>query len=201
MMHYRPLAVTVLLWTTITAPADEVPTDLVPFLKYIVQARAEHGLRAVVTDRDDPKYGTVYGGAAEDANIAWIASAAYKYDWSRFHRDKAFRDEAFSLLDALARIHADGRWDDGGHGADFGLHSFAWAALSWIESGKPDEVRARVWREAVAAAADDALLLNHRDLLVADYANPDFYHPAAGLGRRWYSFRSARRRPQSSASA
>lgn len=164
--------------------ADDVPTDLVPFLRYIVQNRAEHGLRAVVTDRDDPKYGTVYGGAAEDANIAWIAAAAYKYDWSRFHGDKAFRDKAFALLDALARIHADGRWDDGGHGADFGLHSFAWAVLSWIEAGEPDEVRARVWREAVAAAADDALFLNHRDLLVADYANPDFYH-LAGLAAAW----------------
>jgi len=164
--------------------ADEVPTDLVPFLKYVVQTRAEHGLRAVVTDRDDPKYGTVYGGAAEDANIAWIAAAAYKYDWSRFHQDKAHRDKAFFLLDALARIHADGRWDDGGHGADFGLHSFAWAVLSWIESGEPDEARVRVWRDAVAAAADDALLLNHRDLLVADYANPDFYH-LAGLAAAW----------------
>ena len=91
--------------------ADEVPTDLVPFLRYIVQNRAEHGLRAVVMDRDDPKYGTVYGGAAEDANIAWIAAAAYKYDWSRFHGDKVLRDKAFCLLDALARIHADGAGD------------------------------------------------------------------------------------------
>ena len=84
--------------------ADEVPADLVPFLKYIVQNRAEHGLRAVVTDRDDPKYGTAYGGAAEDANIAWIAAAAYKYDWSRFHGDKALRDKAFFLTAAGSRI-------------------------------------------------------------------------------------------------
>jgi hypothetical protein len=166
------------------ARADEVPRDLVPFLEYVIQNRAEHGLNAVVTDEADPKFGTVYGGAAEDANIAWIAAAAYKYDWSRFHGDKTLRDKAFALLDALARIHADGRWDDGGHGADFGLHSFAWAVLSWIETGEPDAARAGVWRNAVAAAADDALFLNHRDLLVADYANPDFYH-MAGLAAAW----------------
>jgi hypothetical protein len=164
--------------------ADQVPSDLVPFLRYVIQNRAEHGLKSVVTDKANPKYGTVYGGAAEDANIAWIAAAAYKYDWSRFHRDQALRDKAIALLDALARIHADGRWDDGGHGADFGLHSFAWAVLSWIETGEPDEDRRQLWRKAVAAAADDALFLNHRDLLVADYANPDFYH-LAGLAAAW----------------
>lgn len=170
--------------TTERALADEVPTDLVPFLQYVVQNRAENGLKAVVTDEKSPKFGTVYGGAAEDANIAWVAAAAYKYEWSRFHQDAALRDKAFFLLDGLSRVHADGRWDDGGHGADFGLHSFAWAVLSWLETGAVDEARAKIWREAVAAAADDALLLNHRDLLVADYANPDFYH-LAGLTAAW----------------
>lgn len=175
-----------LLCAIFTKPtvADDVPTDLVPFLRYIVQNRAENGLKAVVTDETNPKFGTVYGGAAEDANIAWIAAAAYQYEWSRYYHNEPLRDKAFFLLDSLSRIHADGRWDDGGHGADFGLHSFAWAVLSWIETGAPDEARARVWREAVARAADDALLLNHRDLLVADYANPDFYH-LAGLAAAW----------------
>ena len=166
------------------ANADQVPTELVPFLKYVVQNRAENGLKNIVTDESDPKYGTIYGGRPEDANIAWIAAAAYKYDWSRYHHDEALRDKAFFLLDSLSRIHADGRWDDGGHGADFGLHSFAWAVLTWLETGAPDEARAKVWRDAVARAADDALLLNHRDLLVADYANPDFYH-LSGLAAAW----------------
>lgn len=164
--------------------AEDVPAELVPFLRYVVQNRAEHGLKAVVTDNSDPKFGTIYGGAAEDANVAWVAAAAYKYPWSRFHHDEALRDKAFALLDALARIHADGHWDDGGHGADFGLHSFAWAVLSWLETGEPDDARSKLWRDAVARAADDALLLNHRDLFVGDYANPDFYH-LAGLAAAW----------------
>ena len=54
--------------------AEEVPIELVPFLQYTVQNRAEHGLKAVVTDRSDPKFGTIYGGAAEDANVAWVAN-------------------------------------------------------------------------------------------------------------------------------
>ena len=28
------------------AAADQVPTELVPFLRYIIQIRAEHGLKA-----------------------------------------------------------------------------------------------------------------------------------------------------------
>ena len=94
MNQYRLVAVVLTLWTTTTVCADKVPTDLVPVLKYVVQNRAEHGLWAVVTDKDDPKYGTVYGAAAEDANIAWVAAAAYKHEWSRFHKDEKLRDKA-----------------------------------------------------------------------------------------------------------
>lgn len=84
------LALSLTLSTTHTR-ADEVPSDLMPFLQYVVQNRAENGLTAVVTDESNPKFGTVYGGAPEDANIAWVAAAAYEYEWSRFHQDAALQ--------------------------------------------------------------------------------------------------------------
>jgi len=174
------------LLTASALPTDfgEVPLELVPFCRYIVQRRAAEGLNRVVTDEDSDKYGTVYGGAAEDANIAWIAASAYRYEWSHFHENGALREKAFFLLDSLARLHADGGWDDGGHGASFGLHSFAWAVLSWLETGDVDEARARVWREAVAATTDEAMAVNHRRLMSGAYANPEFYY-MAGLAAAW----------------
>ncbi len=184
-----------------------LPTDFGPcprktedFLRYIVQRRAAEGLNRIVLDEKDPRVGkdfgdrkvqvgTVYGGAPEDANIAWVAAAAYRYKWSRFHRDTLLRKRAFFLLDNIARIRADGKWDDGGLNAYFGPHSFAWAALSWIETGDVDAPRAAVWRETVAKAADDGLVCLHYgpyrpSALTGQYANPEMYF-LSGLAAAW----------------
>ena len=110
-------------------PADfgPCPRTLDDFLKYIVQRRAAEGLNRIVLarkpaprrasgdkeERKDKKskkdnkevpVGTVYGGATEDANIAWVAAAAYRYPWSRFHRHELLRKRAFFLMDSIARI-------------------------------------------------------------------------------------------------
>lgn len=174
------------LWIAAPLPTDfpPIPAELVPFLRQVVQQRAAEGLNRVVEDRNDPKYGTVYGGAPEDANIAWIAATAYRYPWSRFHGDAALAEKAFFLLDSLARIHADGRWDDGGLNAYFGLQSFAWAVLEWLETGAVDEARAALWRAAVAAAADDAMAVLQGSIYAGDYANPEFYY-LSGLAAAW----------------
>lgn len=101
------------------------PRDLHDFLKYIVQRRAAEGLNAIILSEQDPRFqqgrgkqkpqvGTVYGGAVEDANVASTAAAAYRYPWSRFHRNEALRNRAFLLLDGIARVRASGQWDEGG---------------------------------------------------------------------------------------
>lgn len=175
-----------LLTSTAALPTDfgPCPAELVPFLQYTVQRRAAEGLNRVVHTADDPKFGTVYGGKPEDANIAWVAATAYRYDWSRFHHDEALRDQAFLLLDNLARRHANGRWDDGGLDAYFGLHSFAWAVLSWLDNGVVDDARRQVWSAAVAAAADDAMAVLSTSFTAGDYANPEFYY-LSGLAAAW----------------
>ena len=179
-----PVAVTVTALGTATAQdtthpvvdLGPVPADLVGFCRWTVQDRAGGGLARIVRDTDSPKYGTVYGGAAEDANIAWVAAAAYRHAWSAYHSDQALRDDAFLLVDSLARIHADGRWDDGGLGAYFGLHSFAWAVWFWLETGAVDADRAETWGRAVAAAADDAIRCMQQNPCSGQYANPEFYY-------------------------
>jgi len=178
------LALATPLWADLPTVDSEVPADLVGFCRWTVQARAAHGLNRIVRDKESPKYGTVYGGVAEDANIAWVAAAAHRHDWSRFHRHPGLRDAAFFLLDNLARIRGDGRWDDGGLGAYFGLHSFAWAVLSWVETGDVDDARKTVWTNAVTAAADDAMLCMSESPCVGQYANPEFYY-LAGLAAAW----------------
>lgn len=179
---------------------DKCPRELVPFLQYIVQRRAVEGLNRVVTSPTDPALGkpwgsakvclgTIYGGVPEDANVAWVAAAAYQYPWSRFHHDTLLRQRAFLLLDTLATLHADGKWDDGGLDAYFGLHSFAWAVLSWLETGAVDAARRGKWTRAVGNAADQAMLCLHYgpyrpSPLTGQYANPEFYY-LAGLAAAW----------------
>jgi hypothetical protein len=163
------------------------------FLRYIVQRRAVEGLNGVVSSESDPRFGkghvkekrqlgTVYGGATEDANIVWTAAAAYRYN-------RGLRERAFDLMDNIARIHADGKWDDGGLDAYFGVHSFGWAALSWLETGDVDAARAAVWREALRKACDDGLVCLHYgpyrpSALTGQYANPEFYF-LSGLAAAW----------------
>ena len=102
-------------------PADfgPCPRTIEEFLKYIVQRRAAEGLNGIVASETDPRYGkghvkeklqlgTVYGGATEDANVAWVAASAYRYSWSRFHRDAGLRSRAFLLMDPLV-THANYR--------------------------------------------------------------------------------------------
>ena len=176
------------------APGDlpKLPTDFGPcprklddFLKYIVQRRAAEALNRVGSKPD----GTLYGSGPEDANVAWVGAAAYRYPWSRFHRNEALRNRAFSLLDSIVRAHPDGKWDDGGLNAYFGPQSLGWAVLSWIETGDVDAPRAALWRDAVAKAADDGMLCLHYgpyrpSALTGQYANPEFYF-LSGLAAAW----------------
>ena len=195
-------------------PADfgPCPRTLEDFLKYIVQRRAAEGLNRIVLsektraltrlratrkEAKDKRARRIkkrcrwgpYMAVPEDANIAWVAAAAYRYPWSRFHRHELLRKRAFFLMDSIARIRADGKWDDGGLDAYFGPHSFAWAALSWIETGDVDAPRAAVWREAVAKAADDGLVCLHDgpyrpSAFTGQYANPEMYF-LSGLAAAW----------------
>ncbi len=177
-------------------PLPKLPTDfgrcpreLVPFLQYVVQRRAAEALNRVRSEEADPKQVVLYQGAAEDANAAWIAAAAYKYDWSRFHKDPVLRQRAFVLLDALTRIKPDGNWDDGGLGAQFMLHSFAWAVLSWLETGDVDAEHAAAWKAAVAKIADQTMKCQYYgpyqpSALTGQYANPEMYY-LSGLAAAW----------------
>lgn len=183
-------------------PADfgPCPRTIEEFLKYIVQRRAAEGLNGIVLSETDPRYGkghvkeklqlgTVYGGATEDANIAWTAASAYRYPWSRFHRDAALRNRAFVLMDNIARIRANGKWDDGGLDAYFGVHSFGWAVLSWMETRDVDAPRAAGWRDALIKACDDGLVCLHYgpyrpSALTGQYANPEMYF-LSGLTAAW----------------
>ncbi len=178
-----PILCTLLLGAgTLSVPAQlptartPAPGDLLGFSRWAVQDRAAGGLNRIVRKKTSPKYGTVYGGTAEDANIAWVAATAYANEWSRFHRNPALRETAFFLVDRLAEIHADGDWDDGGLGAYFGLHGFAWAVLSWLETGDVDPARAAKWRAAVQATAESAMRCMSRGICAGQYANPEFYY-------------------------
>jgi hypothetical protein len=176
------------------------PRQTEEFFKYIVQRRAAEGLNGVVLSEKDRRFnsvygkrkvvvGTIYGGQTEDANVAWVAAAAYRHPWSHFHRNADLRARAFLLLDSVVKSRADGVWDDGGLDAYFGLHSLAWAALSWIETGDVDQQRADAWRQAVAKAADHGLLCLHYgpyrpSALTGQYANPEMYL-LSGLAATW----------------
>jgi len=176
------------------------PRTIEEFLKYIVQRRAAEGLNAIIVSEKDPRYGkgrvkekaqlgSVYGGATEDANIAWVAASAYRYPWSRFHRDVNLRDRAFLLMDSIARTRSNGKWDDGGLDAFFGVHSFGWAVLSWMETGDIDAARAAAWRDALTKACDDGLVCLHYGPyrpsdLTGQYANPEMYF-LSGLVAAW----------------
>jgi hypothetical protein len=176
------------------------PRKLEGFLRYIVQRRAAEGLNSILVDPKDPRLGTTvgklryelgtrYGGSLEDNYLAWTASAAYRYPWSRFHRSEALRKRAFFLLDNIVRIRANGKWDDGGLNGFFGPHGLAWAALSWIETGDVDAQRASAWREAVSRGCDEGLVNLHYgpyrpSPLAGQYANPEMYF-LAGLAAAW----------------
>jgi hypothetical protein len=203
-------ALMILATLTARARADELPRlptdfgscprDTEGFLRYIVQRRAAEGLNGMVVSEKDPRanrmvgtrklgVGTIFGGGTEDLNVAWVAAAAYEYPWSRFHHDAAVRARAFLLMDSVMQRHADGVWDDGGLNAYFGLHSLAWAALEWIETGDVDAPRAAAWRQAVAKTADQTLIcLQYGPYrpsgLTGQYANPEM-EMLSGLAAAW----------------
>ena len=183
-------------------PADfgKCPRQTEQFLRYIVQRRAAEGLNSLVLSEKDRRantlygkrkviVGTIFGGGVEDLNLAWVAAAAYQYPWSRFHHNADLRARAFLLMDSVIASGADGVWDDGGLDAYFGLHSLAWAALEWIETGDVDPQRAAAWRAAVAKTADQTLIcLNYGPYrpsgLTGQYANPEMYM-LSGLAAAW----------------
>lgn len=194
-----PCLLLLLLLLSVPLAAQEIPklpTDfgpcprlVEPFMRHVVQLRAAEGLNRVTPEAEEPAKIVIYGGGAEDANVAWIAAAAYKYEWSRFHKDEVLRRRAFALLDALPRIHADGNWDDTGLGAQFMLQSYAWAVLSWLETGDVDPERAQAWREAVAKIADQTMICQYYgpyrpSALGGQYANPEMYY-LSGLAAAW----------------
>lgn len=178
------------------APVTKLPTDfgpcprlIVSFMRYVIQRRAAEGLNRVNTEATDPAKIAIYGGGPEDANVAWIAAAAYKYDWSRFHKNEVVRQRAFAMLDALPKIKPDSNWDDTGLGAQFMLQSYAWAVLSWLETGDVDAARAQAWRPAVAKIADQSMICQHYgpyqpSALTGQYANPEMYY-LSGLAAAW----------------
>jgi hypothetical protein len=191
----------------LAADCPRLPTDFgkcprqpEEFLRYIVQLRAAEGLNGLVLSEKDPRFhklsgkykvvlDTIYGGTTEDLNVAWVAAAAYRYPWSRFHHDPDLRRRAFLLIDGVVRNRPDGVWDDGGLDAYFGLHSLAWTVLEWIESGAVDQRHADAWREAVRKAADQGLICLHYgpyrpSALTGQYANPEMYL-LSGLAAAW----------------
>ncbi len=193
------LLLSLLLALTVPLAAEEIPklpTDfgpcprlVEPFMRHVIQRRAAEGLNRVRPEETDPAKIVIYGGGAEDANVAWIGAAAYKYDWSRFHKDEVLRRRAFVLLDTLPKIKPDGNWDDKGLGAQFMLQSYAWAVLSWLETGDVDAERAAAWREAVRKIADQTMICQHYgpyrpSALGGQYANPEMYY-LAGLAAAW----------------
>lgn len=188
------LSVGVFVRTADVSPADSVPriptdfgecpSEIVPFMKHIVQQRAAGGLNAVKPDAEKPEDVVLYGGTHHDANVAWIAAVAYKAPWSRFQGDENVRKRAFSLMDALTEIQPDGKWHDGGLRAYFFPQSFAWAALEWIESGDVDEERAERWTHHARLAAENAMGRMYNSFLVGQYANPEFYY-LSGLTATW----------------
>ncbi len=160
--------------------ADEdlppVPQDLVGFCRWTVQDRAVGGLKRIVHDEQDPKFGTVYGGRAEDANIAWVAAAAYRYEWSRSYHSETLRDDAFFLMDHLAERYTKGLRDESGLDSYFFLQSYAWATWWWLENGCVDAPRAERWKQSLAACAEVAMDVMQRNLCSGQYANPEFYY-------------------------
>ncbi len=176
-------------------PIPKLPTDfgpcprlVEPFMRHVIQLRAAEGLNRVNTEETDPAKIVIYGNA-EDANVAWIGAAAYQYPWSRFHKNEVLRQRAFAMMDALPKIKPDGNWDDGGLGAQFMLQSYAWAALSWLETGDVDAARAQAWREAVVKIADHTMISQHfgpyqPSALAGQYANPEMYY-LSGLAAAW----------------
>ncbi len=159
------------------------PGDLEPFLRHVVQQRASNGLERIVDDPADPRHGTVYGGRAEDANIAWVAAAAYRYEWSRFHGDAELRRSSLRLLDRVAELSEQGVWEVE-QDALFGLHSLSFAMLRWLETDTVDAERRARWRAALADAADRAMAFNHARVGAGNYANPEFYY-LSGLAAAW----------------
>jgi hypothetical protein len=160
-------------------------------------------LNRVNTDADSAQDVVIYGGAPEDANVAWVAAAAYKYEWSQLHQSQIVKERAFALLDALVAIHPRGEWDDGGLNAFFGLHSFAWAVLEWTETGDVDPERAKRWIDVVRASADHAMLCMYEgpyrpSSLTGQYANPEFYY-LSGLAAAWRLTGETRFRVEASA--
>jgi hypothetical protein len=192
-IFHKPLSLILFLTLAMSAQAaDEllpVPGDLVGFCRWTVQDRAVGGLKRIVRDEKSPKFGTIYGGRAEDANIAWVAAAAYRYRWSRSYHDPALRDDAFFLMDHLAKKHANGLRDERGLDAYFWLHSYAWAVKSWLENEVVDEARAKLWRDSLEKSAEVAMDCMQRNLCNGQYANPEFYYlsglaAAAGICNR-----------------
>lgn len=168
------------------------PRKLEDFLKYIVQRRSAEGLNKISMSESGPKpvrVGTLFNATPHDVFLAWTASAAYRYSWSRFHRNAAFKNRAFLLMDSVARIRADGNWDDGGLNSYFGFHGLALSTLSWKETGDVDAARLQTWTDAVVKAAESGLLHLHYgpyeySPLTAQYANPEMYF-IAGLAAAW----------------
>jgi hypothetical protein len=175
-----------------SADFGSCPRKLEDFLKYIVQRRAAEGLNQMSMGEARPKpvrRGTISNGNPNDMYVAWTAAAAYRYPWSRFHREAAFRERALLLMDTTIGIRADGNWDDGGLNSFFGFHALALAVLWWKETGEVDAQRLQIWTQAVVRAAESALLHLHYGpyeytALTAQYANPEMYC-LAGLAATW----------------
>ncbi len=183
MENMRTLMFLVVFAGSLSSVFGQAPRDLEPFLRHVVLQRTANGLERIVDDPTDARHGTVYGGTAEDANIAWVAAAAYRHEWSRFHRDAAVREKSLKLLDRVAELSERGIWAVE-QDALFGLHSFSFAVLRWLETETVGSARRARWQSAVADAADRAMAFNHARIGAGNYANPEFYY-LSGLAAAW----------------
>jgi hypothetical protein len=73
--------------------------------------------------------------------------------------------------------------------AYFGLHSFAWAALEWQETGDIEPARMRRWVDNARLCAEHAMLCDacgpyRPSALTGQYANPEMYY-LSGLAAVW----------------
>ena len=166
------------------------PRQLEPFLRWMIENRTASGLNRVNTEGTTPNEVTIYRpGAQEDANVAWIGAAAYKYPWSRWYKNTVVRQRACALMDALTLLYPKGEWDDGGLNAYFGIQSFAWATLEWKETGDIEPVQMKRWIDSARLAAEHAMLCDaygpyRPSALTGQYANPEMYY-LSGLAAVW----------------
>lgn len=179
-----------MLLCAITSTTQPAPDKPLAFFRYIIDQRAEDGLRRIQTGPHSGPGIVIYNGDMEDANVAWVMAAAYGAKWSRWHRNADMRREAFRLMDAVADLRANGDWSDsktrkGNSNAQcFGLHAFACATWWWDQTGDLPAENRKKWISVVRKTADFSMDMMKDLWCMGEYANPEFYY-LSGLAVAW----------------